>query len=519
MLKNNLREFESKWTLRTRYPEGQNFPNRMLMRTRWHLDPPADFEVLIEEPADALEGTISITTQSIHAKKSLSVNLCIRDMIIQLYRWGIVEPYITLMGDINGFLPKFDPNLCIAMHESKVLGKTDRERRCMTRYNLKGVNFNDRLEWMNRGEFDNTYRLYGKGGQLFKGNEENVGRTISDKIFDAGDGKIVNWETLRENYPGVCHLNDAHAERIKLEDLLVKCKPNQPIQEIVKIQDWIKSLNQMDQIKGNSHRLDLLTPYKMMFHDEVFFKNKIDGENQQFTAIFRENIANEDMVITDGISEFKPIFKLEQFLESNLTEFLNWTEVDFKDPSKTRMTVYFNDKKVKLNIVKCPYNFEQCKSYQLISLNIRAALAQKISNFQKRAKQRYHKAFWLIKKLSPKNSPWNDEVIVLSLKGIYEHEKSLDKTKSTKSTKLSVLDILVRVVNLWSNPKFLCHEPEHVPKGYRLRDVLAFPGTSFSEEEGKRRQYRLDAFMTKSVVLLDRLSDYGRLESCLVKNE
>ena len=110
MLKNNLREFESKWTLRTPYPEGLNFPNRMLMKTRWHLDPPMDYEVLIEEPIDALKGTISITTQSIHAKKSLSVNLCIRDMIIQLYRWGIIEPYITLMGDINGFLPKFDPN-------------------------------------------------------------------------------------------------------------------------------------------------------------------------------------------------------------------------------------------------------------------------------------------------------------------------------------------------------------------------------------------------------------------------
>jgi len=113
------------------------------------------------------------------------------------------------MGDINGFLPKFDPNLCIAMHESWVLKKTDRERRCMTRYDLSGVNFQNRLEWMNRGEFDNTYRLYGKGGPLFKGNDEDdVGRTISNKIFDAGNGEIVDWDTLRENYRVVflkCH--------------------------------------------------------------------------------------------------------------------------------------------------------------------------------------------------------------------------------------------------------------------------------------------------------------------------
>ena len=110
-------------------------------------------------------------------------------------------------------------------------------------------------------------------------------------------------------------------------------------------------------------------------------------------------------------------------------------------------------------------------------------------------------------------------MIVLTLAGIYDHEKGLDKTKSTKSTKLSVYMILVRVVDLWSNQAFLCHEPEHVPRGYKLRDVLAFPGTCFSEEEGRKRQYRLDAFMTKSRVLFNRFSDYGKLESCLVKNE
>ena len=225
-----------------------------------------------------------------------------------------------------------------------------------------------------------------------------------------------------------------------------------------------------------------------MIHDEVFLKNKFNGGKQQYTAIFRENVSNDDMVITDGISDFRPIFSLEEFLENNLPEFLSWTEVDLKDKSKTRMSVYFNDKKVTLNIVKCPYNFEQCTSYQLVSLNIRALLAQKISNFQKRAKQRYHKAYWLIKKLSPKNSPWNDEVIVLTLAGIYDHEKGLDKTKSTKSTKLSVYMVLVRVVDLWSNQAFLCHEPEHVPRGYKLRDVLAFPGTCFSEEEGRKRR-------------------------------
>ena len=147
----------------------------------------------------------------------------------------------------------------------------------------------------------------------------------------------------------------------------MKCKPNQPIQEIVKFQDWIKSLNQMDQIKNNKHRLDLLTPYKMMIHDEVFLKNKFDGGKQQYTAIFRENVSNEDMVITDGISDFRPIFSLEEFLENNLPAFLSWTEVDLKDKSKTRMSVYFNDKQIRLNIVKCPYNFQQCTSYRVFS--------------------------------------------------------------------------------------------------------------------------------------------------------
>ena len=107
-------------------------------------------------------------------------------------------------------------------------------------------------------------------------------------------------------------------------------------------------------------------------------------------------------------------------MEANLPDFLSLTKASHKD--NKRLTFYFNNLDYKFNIIKCPADINQCQTYQMLTLNIKASLAQSISNYQKRAKQRYHKAYWILKKLSPPNVPWNDEAIIIAMNEIYDIE-------------------------------------------------------------------------------------------------
>ena len=195
----------------------------------------------------------------------------------------------------------------------------------MYRRRLGQIKSFSRLEWMNRGEFDNQYHLHSIGGVMFEDDDEydehdSKRRVISSKVYENSEGEKLTWPELQRKFPGMCQVNDAHELRLKFEDVIRNAPPTLPDPTIAKFQGWIKGLNQLDEIKQKGHRIDLTAPFKMVIHPSYLLQSM----NNRITCIFRRNLVNE--------------INIMDFIQGNMPEDL---KIDTDHDSKAHNKLHF----------------------------------------------------------------------------------------------------------------------------------------------------------------------------------